>query len=117
MVTDFVLIVSFRHHVTRSNNQYWLTYTDKVITIIISITINLKPKATDATYNYYELIDCSFVTVMILNKIMVVCYVKNEEFITVIQKYVKVTIKFLGPWDRKVVEMAAVKIAISWEDF
>lgn len=115
MVTDFVLIVSFRHHVTRSNNQYWLTYTDKVINIII-ITINLKPKATDATYNY-ELIDCSFVTVMILNKIMVVCCVKNEGFITVIQKYVKVTIKFLGPWDRKVVEMAAVKIAISWEDF
>lgn len=54
---------------------------------------------------------------MILNKIMVVCYVENEGFITVIQKYVKVTIKFLGPWDRKVVEMAAVKIAISWEDF
>lgn len=56
-------------------------------------------------------------TVIILNKIMIVCYVRNEGFITAIQKYVKMTIKFLGPWDRKVVEMAAVKIAISCEDF
>lgn len=48
---------------------------------------------------------------------MNVCYVRNEGFITAIQKYVKMTIKFLGPWDRKVVEMAAVKIVISCEDF